>query len=91
MGKVMLFLDMEDILLIDNNWRIFPESYSGAAPAGMCTSLNRACGGPVSLSLIPQCFAGNEIDFVFSCRLALRSNGAELNLGMGFMGSEQIS
>jgi hypothetical protein len=54
MGKVVLFLDRENILLIDKIWRIFPESYSGVAPAGMCASLNRACDGSVSLSLIPH-------------------------------------
>jgi hypothetical protein len=91
MEKVMLFLDKENILLIGFNWYIFPESYSGVEPAGICVSLNHAGGGCVSLLVIPLCFAENALDFAFSCRWALRSNGRELNLDMGFMGSEQIS
>jgi hypothetical protein len=53
MEKVIFFLDMENILLIDLTWYIFPERYLGAEPAGICPSSNHAGGNPVSLSPIP--------------------------------------
>ena len=52
MRKVIVLLDMENILTMFFNGCIFSERRSRAEPAGICPSSNHAGGGRVSLSLI---------------------------------------
>jgi hypothetical protein len=88
MKKVILFLDMENILLIDLTWYIFPsETFRGRACRYLPEFESRG-QRPRFLITYSSSFAGNALDLAFSCRRALRSNGPELNLGMGFMGSD---